>query len=155
MGALFNSAYNPNSGWAVPGSGRSPTVGAFEYAYGAVANGLANIGYNWIRDQLDRPSPPPKPPAPRSVDGPRGPLPAELIDVWDEIDRQYTEQLDAAERFGRNQQIAAESDERLAWQLKLSAMQYRIDHFGAGIDDRAIIAAVKRQRNAEDRKSTI
>src|SRR3546814_20221998 len=76
MGALINSAYNPNSGWAVPGSGRSPTVGAFEYAYGAVANGLANIGYNWIRDQLDRPSPPPKPPAPRSVDGPRGPLPA-------------------------------------------------------------------------------
>src|SRR3546814_1011686 len=78
MGALINSAYNPNSGWAVPGSGRSPTVGAFEYAYGAVANGLANIGYNWIRDQLARPSPPPKPPAPRSVDGPRGPLPAEL-----------------------------------------------------------------------------
>src|SRR3546814_9548479 len=28
-------------------------------------------------------------------------------------------------------------------------MQYRIDHFGEGIDDRAIIDAVKRQRNAE------
>jgi hypothetical protein len=58
VGQLINSAYNPSSGWAIPGSGRSPTVGAFEYAYGAVANGLALIGYYWIRDQLERPSAP-------------------------------------------------------------------------------------------------
>src|SRR3546814_10522393 len=42
------------------------------------------------------------------------------------IYRQYTEQLDAAERFGRNQQIAAESDERLAWQLKLRSEERRV-----------------------------
>jgi hypothetical protein len=58
VGRLINSAYNPSSGWAIPGSGRSPTVGAFEYAYGAVANGLASIGYYWIRNQLERPSAP-------------------------------------------------------------------------------------------------
>ena len=44
LGGLINSAYNPSSGWAIPGSGRSPTVGAFEYAYSAVANGLADHG---------------------------------------------------------------------------------------------------------------
>src|SRR5262249_10853087 len=34
LAGLINSAYNPSSGWAIPGSGRSPVVGAFEYAYG-------------------------------------------------------------------------------------------------------------------------
>jgi hypothetical protein len=71
LGGLINSAYNPSSGWAIPGSGRSPTVGAFEYAYGAVANGMAN----WINDRLNQPSPPPKPPGPRSVDA-LGPMDA-------------------------------------------------------------------------------
>ena len=85
----INSAYNPSSGWAIPGSGRSPTVGAFEYAYSAVANGAASMGYNWIRDQLERPSAPPKVTGPRSVDQSRGPLPAELLDEWDEMDRQF------------------------------------------------------------------
>ena len=67
LGGLINSAYNPSSGWAIPGSGKSPTVGAFEYAYSAVANGAANMGYNWIRDQLERPSAPPKVTGPRVV----------------------------------------------------------------------------------------
>src|SRR5262249_1374237 len=65
LGALINGAYNPSSGWAIPGIGRSPEVGLFEYAYSAVANGLANIGYNWIRDRLEQPSPPAKATSPR------------------------------------------------------------------------------------------
>jgi hypothetical protein len=60
LGGLINSAFNPSSGWAIPGSGRSPTVGFFEYAYSAVANGAASMGYNWIRHQLERPSAPAK-----------------------------------------------------------------------------------------------
>ena len=57
MGGLINSAYNPRSGWAILGSGRSPAVGAFEFYYSAVANGLGMVAYDWIRKQLSRPSP--------------------------------------------------------------------------------------------------
>ena len=74
-------------------------VGAFEYAYSAVVSGAASMGGNWIRNQLERPSAPARAPGPRSVDDPRGPLPAELLDELDEIDRQYIEELDRAARL--------------------------------------------------------
>jgi YD repeat-containing protein len=149
LAGLINSAYNPSSGWAIPGSGRSPTVGAFEYAYGAVANGLADIGYNWIRDRLERPSAPAKAPRPRSVDDPRGPLPAELIDLFDKVDQEYIQELDRAALAAANERIAAAGDESLRWQLRWGAMQDLIDHYGEGLDDRAIIGSALRQRNAE------
>ena len=145
LGTVINSAYNPTSGFAIPGSGRRPTVGFFEF----VANGLASRGYNWIRDQAERPSAPAATPTRRSVDDPRGPLPSELIDLWDEMDRLMIQEMDDNARAARNQQIAAASDESLQFQLRLGALQDRIDHFGERNDDRAIIDSVMRQRNAE------
>ena len=56
LGQLAYSAYNPRSGWAIPGSGRSPLVGAFAYVFGEVARGLANALYRSIREQLEEPS---------------------------------------------------------------------------------------------------
>jgi YD repeat-containing protein len=61
----MNAAYNPSSGWAIAGSGKSPAVGAFEYAYGVLANIAGNMAYEWIREQLERPSAPER--RPRSV----------------------------------------------------------------------------------------
>ena len=149
VAGLVNSAYNPRSGWAIPGRGRSPVVGAFEYAYSAVANGLANMAYNWIRDQLERPSVPVRASGPRSVDDPRGPLPAELLELWDDIDRLHIEQLDSAALFARNQEIASAGADSVDWQLRMAQLLDRIDHFGEGIDDRAIVASVLKQKNAE------
>jgi YD repeat-containing protein len=149
LGALINSAYNPSSGWAVSSNGRSPVVGAFEYAYSAVANGLANMGYNWIRQQIERPSAPAPAPGPRSVDDPRGPLPADLLDMWDELDMQQVEKEDREANAARNKQISEASDESLRWRTAFDRMQDLIDHFGENIDDRAIIKAARRQLNAE------
>ena len=56
LAGFVSSAYNPSSGWAIPGSGRSPTVGAFGYAYSGVTSGLATMGYNWIRKQAPSPA---------------------------------------------------------------------------------------------------
>ena len=125
----------------------SPTVGAFEYAYSAVANGAASMGYEWIRDQLERPSAPPKVTGPRSVDQSRGPLPAELLDAFDEADRRYIDELDRMARLAQNEQIAAASDENLQRQLQIAAVNDSIDHLGE--NDRAIIAATLRQQYYE------
>jgi hypothetical protein len=139
---LINSAYNPNSGWAIHGSGKSPTVSMFEYAYGAVAN----MAVNWIQDQLERPSAPPKVSRPRSVNE----LPQELLDKFDEIDRQFDDELD-------RERIAAARRDRLQWQLRMDALKdaeqipatirERLQRqLGEGINNRAITEAALRQR---------
>ena len=107
----------------------------------------ASMGYNWIRDQLERPSAPPKVTGPRSVDQSRGPLPAELLDAFDEADRRYIDELDRMARLAQNEQIAAASDENLQRQLQIAAVNDSIDHLGE--NDRAIIAATLRQQYYE------
>jgi hypothetical protein len=148
LGGFINSALNPSSGWAVPGTGKTAAVGVFEYAYSAVANGAANMGYSWIRSQLEQPSAAPTVPRPRSVDE-RGPLPAELLDQWDEEDRRYTDELDSMAQWTENEQITAASKQRLQLQLQLNAARDLVDSFGADIDDRAIIRATLRQQMEE------
>jgi hypothetical protein len=94
LAGLINSAYNPSTGWAIPGSGRSPVVGAFEFAYGGVANGLAGLAYKWIRERLERPTlPEAKATRPRSVDA-LGPMDPDLLDWWDALDRAQVERED-------------------------------------------------------------
>ncbi|ALI34756.1 putative deoxyribonuclease RhsA [Candidatus Nitrosocosmicus oleophilus] len=56
LGGLINSAYNPRSGWAIPGSGWSPGAGAFMYLYGTFISGLGAATYVWIRRRLEQPS---------------------------------------------------------------------------------------------------
>jgi YD repeat-containing protein len=150
VGGLITSAFNPSSGWAMPSSRRSPTVGMFEYLYSTVANGLVNHGFAWIREQLNTPSAPAVAPRPRSVDDPRGPLPAETIDVFDEIDRWQIEKEDREALAARNEQIALESDKRL-WQLELNAMQDRIEHIAD--NDRAIISSTLRHQQVQRGKA--
>ncbi|MDF2120414.1 putative Ig domain-containing protein [Roseiarcaceae bacterium H3SJ34-1] len=147
LAGLINSAYNPRTGWAIQGSGRSPVVGAFEYAYDAVANGLANIGYQWIQEQLAPPTPASQPARPRSVDA-KGPISQEQIDLWDKIDREYTAELDRAALAAANEQTDAASRERMGWQIRLGLLQDQIDHLGE-FDDRSIIAAALQNANAE------
>jgi hypothetical protein len=56
VAGLLNSAYNPRSGWMIAGHEPGRAVGAFEYAFGAVANSLASFGYSRIRRQAEKPS---------------------------------------------------------------------------------------------------
>jgi YD repeat-containing protein len=148
LGGLINSAYNPRSGWAIPGSGRSPVVGAFEYVYGAFVNGLAATSYTWIRKRLEQPSAPARG-QPRSVDDPKGPLPADLLEQWDEEDWLYTDELDRASRVAESERISTDSNERLEGQLRLNVLKDLIEHYGEDIDDREIIRSALRQRSAE------
>ncbi len=149
LAGLINSAYNPSSGWALPGSSRSPVVGAFEYAYSGVASGLANMAFDWIRQQLERPTAPSKPSGPRSVDKPRGRLSADLTDAWDELDRQQVLEEDRNTLAAINARTEAESNERLGLELGFADLEDKIAHFGEGINDRAIIASARRQMNEE------
>ena len=77
------------------------------------------------------------------------PMPAELLDMFDEMDRQYIEELDRMARLAQNQQIAAASDESLQFQLQMSAWEDRIAHYGEANKDRAVIAATLRQQYYE------
>jgi YD repeat-containing protein len=152
VSGLINSALNPSSGWAIPGTERKAAVGIFEDAYGPLANGAASMGFSWIRQQLERPSAGPPVQGPRSVDEPRGALPAQLLDQWDEEDRLYTEEQDRIAQRRQNEQIAADGKRRLEQELQFSAMQDLIDNFGTDIDDRAIIRATLRRQGEERRQ---
>lgn len=145
LAGLINSAYNPSSGWAIAGGGRSPVVGAFEFAYGGVASGLVNVGYSWIRERLDRPTPAASAArGPRSVDH-LGAMDAQQIDEYDAWDRVQVAQEDWEALRAQNARTAADSDERIGWLLQTGAMADRIAHFGEDINDRALIAAARRQ----------
>jgi YD repeat-containing protein len=148
VAGLINSAFNPSTGWAVPGSGRRPVVGAFEFAYGAAANGLANLGYRRIRQLLERPTAPPAAPAPHSVDD-LGPIDPKQLDEWDQRDREQVQREDEEALAAANTRIAAASNERIGWLLQTDAMADRIAHFGEDLNDRALIAAARRQMNAK------
>lgn len=53
MGRLVNSAFNPSSGWAMPGTGHNAKVGAFAYAFGEVANSLI-LTVPGVSERLDK-----------------------------------------------------------------------------------------------------
>jgi hypothetical protein len=152
VSGLINSALNPSSGWAIPGTEKKAAVGIFEDAYGPLANGAASMGFSWIRQQLERPSAALPVQGPRSVDEPRGALPAQLLDQWDEEDRLYTAELDRSAQRRQNEQIAAASKLRLQQEQQFSVMQDLIDNFGTDFDDRAIIRATLRQQGEERRQ---
>ncbi|MGH8647071.1 MAG: hypothetical protein ACREX4_22485, partial [Gammaproteobacteria bacterium] len=127
----YMEALNPQTGWVW-----HPNARAWDALYQELAMGLGQLA---IQDSFGSPRH-----NPRSVDEPRGPLPAELLDQWDEMDRQI-------DRMEQNEQIAADSRDSLQFQLQMSALDDSIAHFGEAIDDRAIIASSLKQKNHERR----
>lgn len=148
LATLINSAYNPSSGWAIPGSNRSPVVGMFEFAYGGVGAALSNLHYERMRKRLERPTEPEVARPTRSVDN-LGPMDPRLLDEWDALDRAQVEREDQEATAAANARIAAASNEHIAWLLQTGAMADRIAHFGEDLNDRALIAAARRQLQVE------
>lgn len=129
LSGLINGAYNPRSGWAVPGSGRSPVVGSLEHFFGVVANGLANMAYDAMAKQAEQPSTPAEP---GSVALKEQLPPGELG---------HQEEL-ASDRISAEEQSSAEVG--LQGKLELS-------HFRDGVG-RDLIAAARRVNDAERRQ---
>ena len=130
---LAQEALNPETGWVW-----HPNARAWDAFYQQLVMGLGQVV---IQDSFGSP----RHNSPRPEQGSQPILPAELLDMWDEIDRQYIEELDRMARLAQNQQIAAASDESLQLQLQLTAWQDRIDHFGEAIniDSAAFLKAEK------------
>src|SRR5262249_13480689 len=118
---LYLEALNPQTGWVW-----HPNARAWDALYQELAMGLGQVV---IQDSFGSPRRNSPKPEQRSQ-----PMPAELLDMFDEIDRQYIEELDRMARLAQNQQIAAASDESLQLQLQLTEWQDRIDHFGEAIN---------------------
>jgi hypothetical protein len=143
LGGFFSQMYlealNPKTGWVW-----HPNARAWDALYQELAMGLGQVV---IQDSFGSP----QTDAPRPEQRSQSPLPPELLNAWDELDRQYIEELDRMARLAQNQQIAEASDESLQFQLQMSALDDSIAHIGEAIDDRAIIASTLNQKNHERR----
>ncbi len=97
LGGFINSAYNPRSGWAIPGSKRNPELIWFDFGYAVHESGLANAVFDGIRKRLETPSDPTRRQV-RSVDYQNVRISADNNKGLPSIQYRYQYDLDSAKR---------------------------------------------------------